>query len=118
MNRTDAYGMFETFPHCDSAVLHAPGECEYCDRHPDWQALRLVWGIAFTGHAPTDVDPTYAQAGRQLPCPSDARRGIGQAHTWGGNRPTNVDPAQLPEETFNSRVMYGSTSVNPWEWNP
>lgn len=24
-------------PHCDAYVLHAPGVCEYCDRHPDWQ---------------------------------------------------------------------------------
>jgi hypothetical protein len=40
------------FPHCDQRVLHSPGECEYCDRHPEWQALREAWGIAYTGHAP------------------------------------------------------------------
>ena len=38
------------FPHCDQRILHAPGECEYCDRHADWQALRDAWGIAFTGY--------------------------------------------------------------------
>ncbi|MEU7174649.1 MULTISPECIES: hypothetical protein [Micromonospora] len=41
-----------TMPHCDQAVLHAPGECTYCDAHPDWQELRQLWGIAFTGHTP------------------------------------------------------------------
>ena len=68
-----------TLPHCDASVLHAPGECVFCDRHPDWQALRIAWGIAFTGHAPTE---------REVPCPSDQRRGTGQAHVWAGNRPS------------------------------
>ncbi len=67
-----------TFPHCDSSVLHAPGECAYCDRHPEWQWLRGAWGIAFTGHVP--------EGGTQ-PCPSDARRGTGAAHSWPGNQP-------------------------------
>ena len=40
------------YPHCDSRVLHAPSECDYCDGHPEWQELRKAWGIAFTGHPP------------------------------------------------------------------
>lgn len=40
------------FPHCDTRVLHAPGECEYCDRRSEWQELREAWGIAYTGHPP------------------------------------------------------------------
>lgn len=40
------------FPHCDSRILHAPGECEFCDRRSEWQELREAWGIAFTGHQP------------------------------------------------------------------
>ncbi len=56
----------EQFPHCDSRVLHAPGECEYCDAHPDWQALRINWHIAFTGYEPTDGE---------LPCPAWYARG-------------------------------------------
>ena len=68
------------FPHCDTAVLHAPTECFYCDAHPLWQDLRLGWGIAFTGHEPGDG---------QVPCPSDTRRGTGGAHVWGGNRPSD-----------------------------
>jgi hypothetical protein len=78
MNFDEACELVGQLPHCDAAVLHAPGECQYCDRHPDWQALRVVTGIAFTGHEP---------AHDQVPCPSDARRGKGNAHQWGGNRP-------------------------------
>lgn len=79
------------FPHCDASVLHAPGECEYCDVHPEWQILRDTWGIAFTGHRPAEG---------QVPCPSDARRGTGGAHTWAGNRPLNPNeqaPAHAAE---------------------
>lgn len=70
--------MIEQFPHCDQRVLHAPGECRYCDMTPQWQELRSAWGIAFTGHEP---------AAGQLPCPSDHARGTGGAHVWGGNVP-------------------------------
>lgn len=65
-------------PHCDQAVLHAPGECKYCDERPDWQALRQLWGIAFTGHPP--------QQG-EVACPSDARRPNGVNQLWPGNQP-------------------------------
>ena len=69
------------FPHCDQRVLHAPGECEYCDRRPEWQELRLAWGIAFTGHAA--IAP-------ELPCPADYARPPGSAadhRLWPGNTP-------------------------------
>lgn len=50
--------MTDTFPHCDSRILHAPeDDCEYCNRHPEWQRLREAWGIAFTGHAPRGALP-------------------------------------------------------------
>lgn len=52
-------------PHCDQRILHAPGECQYCDGYADWQELRQMWGIAFTGHAPQDG---------QFPCPADYHR--------------------------------------------
>lgn len=51
------------FPHCDQRVLHAPGECEFCDMNPMWQELRKAWGIAFTGHAPQGSLPT---CGREM----------------------------------------------------
>ena len=48
------------FPHCDSNVLHAPGECEYCDLYPAEQHARIRLGINFTGHGAdpaTDLRP-------------------------------------------------------------
>jgi len=52
-------------PHGDRRILHAPGECRYCDKFEDWQALRQLWGIAFTGYTPE---------GTELPCPADHAR--------------------------------------------
>lgn len=64
-------------PHCDNRVLHAPGECDYCDLYPDWQGYRIGAGIAFSDHEPTDG---------QLPCPSTATRDAEAINRWGGNR--------------------------------
>lgn len=64
------------FPHCDSRILHAPGECSVCDVYPKWQELRYYWGIAFTGYTPE---------GTELPCPADYARGDSHAQ-WHGNR--------------------------------
>ena len=73
--KMDFHRYIEQFPHCDQRILHAPGECQYCDMHPEWQALREAWGICFTGYDPE---------GTELPCPCDHARG--NNHTkWGGN---------------------------------
>ena len=66
------------FPHCDSRILHAPGECVYCDMNPGWQELRQAWGIAFTGHLP---DP---ESGIVM-CPTDYNRD--NYNQWPGNTP-------------------------------
>lgn len=63
------------FPHCDQRILHAPGECQFCDEHPDWQFLREMWGICFTGYTPE---------GKELPCPADNTRGD-KHKQWFGN---------------------------------
>jgi hypothetical protein len=73
--KLEVHSIIPQFPHCDSRVLHAPGECQYCDKHPDWQALRQVWNIAFTGYAPE---------GKELPCPADHARGDNHKK-WAGN---------------------------------
>lgn len=65
------------FPHCDRRILHAPGECEFCDKHALWQALRIAWGIAFTGWSP-DIG--------ELPCPANNARGDMVDQRWAGNR--------------------------------
>lgn len=104
------------FPHCDTRVLHAPRECPYCDELPEWQQLRIAWGIAFTGHDPAGEEPfclaefsvdgleyqaclqprghgghhIAAPAWEQHRCPADAARppgGISDHRNWGGNRP-------------------------------
>jgi hypothetical protein len=36
------------FPHCNSEVLHAPGDCYYCDLYPDRQAQRAASGAGFS----------------------------------------------------------------------
>jgi hypothetical protein len=70
------------FPHCDPRILHAPTECEFCDMHPEWQQLRTLWRIAFTGYEPE---------GTELPCPADYARG--DKHTrWHGNVAAPVSP--------------------------
>lgn len=66
----------KTYPHCDARVLHAPGECFYCDHYAaEDQSERESIGIAFTGHAPKRG---------QSPCPADAARGEGHKG-WSGN---------------------------------
>jgi hypothetical protein len=62
-------------PHCDSAILHAPGECTYCDQYPDWQLIRDRWLINFTGH----------MADGRTPCPSVWFRDPLVRDLWGGN---------------------------------
>lgn len=72
-------------PHCDTRILHKPGECEYCDHYPDWQELRQMWSIAFTGHEPT---------ADQLPCPADHTRPPGSPsdhRQWYGNVAKKAD---------------------------
>lgn len=66
-------------PHCDSAVLHAPGVCEYCDQYPSWQRAREMARIGFTGDAPR---PGW------LPCPSTFHRPLTVINQWPGNQPS------------------------------
>ena len=63
------------FPHCDQRILHAPGECKFCDEHSEWQALRIAWDIAFTNYEPE---------GTELPCPANYARGD-KCSLWFGN---------------------------------
>lgn len=61
------------------------GECRYCDARPEWQQLRQLWGIAFTGRPPrVDLERPWLS---EVPCPSDARRPGGANQVWPGNQP-------------------------------
>jgi hypothetical protein len=65
--------------HCDSRVLHAPGECKYCDKYgADWQQYREMAGINFTGHYDDD----------KVLCPSEHLRTVETINLWPGNRPS------------------------------
>lgn len=68
--------------HCDSSILHAPGECEYCDTYgKSWQEYRELARINFTGHEDKD----------KAPCPSTYFRPTEVAHRWPGNQPQTLD---------------------------
>lgn len=94
----------EQFPHCDQRILHAPGECEYCDHHAEWQALRVAWGIAFTGYEPE---------GLELPCPATKARGESILNKWPGNIPVKKTASfEKPVDrksigTYQDRQLHG-----------
>jgi hypothetical protein len=93
----------EQFPHCDPRVLHAPEDnCIYCNAHPEWQALRIAWGIAFTGHSfDNQGNPMPdANGGVILPCPAQYNRGMTSVNGWHGNVPVTPEEDKRREEAF------------------
>lgn len=80
----------EQFPHCDQNILHKPGACQFCDMHPEWQELRVVWGINFSG----EYDPTKA------PCPSERHRPAFLSHRWVGNQATQEPVRTTPKNIY------------------
>ncbi len=85
------------FPHCDPRILHAPGECEYCDEYPEWQKLRTMWNIAFTGHSEDDTGQYRDVDGKptpKIPCPSEWARPLELIYRWGGNIPKPKVPGK------------------------
>jgi hypothetical protein len=70
------------FPHCDSRVLHAPGECVFCDDFPKKQALRMYGRVNFTGHHDAN----------KRPCPAEQVRDLDHIERWVGNRKLAPNP--------------------------
>ncbi len=102
--------MSPAMPHCDARILHAPGVCTYCDKHPEWQEYRLAAGICFTGETPENSwqTPCPADQARPPDSPSDHRK-------WGANKPTSADgDPTWPEETPTSVAMYGDKGGRGW----
>lgn len=64
-------------PHCDANVLHAPGECVYCDMYPDRQKRRVESAVNFTGE----------HLSHKTSCPSEVVRPLAIINKWPGNRP-------------------------------
>lgn len=97
MDRNDAYQILGQMPHCDQLILHKPTTCEVCDARQDWQALRVMYGINFTGENDPDKSP----------CPSEKLRATYLAHRWPGNRPTNIEltEADLNPPTYAERLL-------------
>src|SRR5438132_5135535 len=80
------------YPHCDWHVLHAPGACQYCDGHPDWQAERMSGNLLFTGDIRnhTLIEEMLATGVTHIdglrPRPAQFARG-NNCQIWGGNKP-------------------------------
>jgi hypothetical protein len=95
------------YPHCDAKVLHAPEDnCKYCNAHPDWQELRKMWGIAFTGHS-NDIVRYTDWDGKEkvrtlIPCPSEWDRSVETINKWGGNVPMTPEAEKQMEEYFSN----------------
>lgn len=68
------------WPHCDARILHAVGECEYCDMAKDLQSERETLDVSNTG-----------KTNRRWPCPADLARKPEQYNAWSGNRPENAE---------------------------
>lgn len=95
-----------TIPHCDSSVLHAPGECRYCDEVPEWQQYRTLARINFTGHD----EEGYA------PCPSTYFRPLEKINRWPGNTPQgwlNPDGTTSPIETATASAEWHGDPTAP-----
>jgi len=74
-------GEWKQAPHCDPLVIHAPGECQYCDKYAETrQKNRIIRHVNFTGHY--DSDKTL--------CPSEYFRPAETIHLWHGNQPQEI----------------------------
>lgn len=90
------------YPHCDPRVLHAPGECVFCDHYPDEQRERLEGGISFTGHGPD---------------PATAFRPLETINLWGGNRPTTQEQLEAEDKAYEEFYQYlVGNNLLPQEW--
>jgi hypothetical protein len=106
MSESDAFQRLGQFPHCDHRLLHSPSTCTYCDAHPEWQALRIAWGINFTG----ENDPNKA------PCPGSRFRPAEQAAQWHGNRAVRPDGTYEPPPSEPApRSAFDRIRDNPYE---
>lgn len=79
------------YSHCDPRVLHGPkANCEFCNQHADWQELREVWGINFTGEHDSSKQT----------CPAERARPLDSINAWGGNRPETPELREVRDQAF------------------
>lgn len=86
----EEFGFSATYPHCDANVLHAPGECIYCDHYPIAQKLRIEQKINFTGH----YDPD------KVLCPAERSRPLDTINRWHGNIAMTEEQRRLDDEAM------------------
>jgi hypothetical protein len=96
------YDYIDEFPHCDQRVLHAPGTCDVCDEHEEWQELRDAWGINFTGES--DVN--------KLTDPAEAVRPLETIYAWEGNRPQSEEEDEVENEEVAATPIFEYTTKN------
>lgn len=75
-------GIYDEYcgPHCDVRVLHAPGECDSCDKFPVYQKARELWGVCFT------TDDGLAPPGFSWVVPDPYRVARPAGSNWPGNQ--------------------------------
>lgn len=90
----------ESFPHCDSRVLHHPfDKCQFCNMYPVRQLERFDNKIAFTGRW---------REGLEL-CPAEQARSLDIINRWGGNVAYTPEVAEAEEAYWGDlRATIGS----------
>jgi hypothetical protein len=91
-------GKVYPYPHCNAEVLHAPGECVYCDGFPSRQQARLSSGGAFTPNEANGWSGNVAVKEGQV----HSHMGV----TWvvGGNRGNEPTASSSSERPFTARL--------------
>lgn len=85
--------------HCDPNVIHAPGECRFCDKYGKKQQKdRVKNKINFTGHH--DPDKTM--------CPSECNRPLDTINRWPGNIPQPMGKTMVS-------YFFGEEPGTEWE---
>lgn len=88
------------FPHCDQRILHAPGECKFCDDCSLLQFMRQMWGINFTGHHDMENEHGHPMS----PCPAEVARPLELLNRWHGNTPKTEKQLKEQDEAFEQTV--------------
>jgi hypothetical protein len=92
-------------PHCDQSVLHAPGECAYCDRYPKRQQGRIDAKIAFTGGP-------VPEFGSQDP--ATLARPLEKINLWHGNVPMTSTQVKMDDEYYVALDRALAYAFAPW----
>ena len=112
------------YPHCDQTVIHAPGECYYCDRYASTlQAERAASGQPFTpneangwsgnvawkrGDTAHHMGATFVVGGRDIP--------VAQTFIADHSRISFGFHCKLPDGHDGPCPAYARWWMKPWLW--